>query len=128
MHLELMRAVERSQHSQVQHAARLAGQARTRPASSPAVFGDELLQRAVEIVRARDGVLDELLAEGRLPYFQSCFKQSFIHCQIITRWNRILMRSMRCATPTTRGGPARTFWAAIRTMDPCPSTSLYGRL
>src|SRR5690606_20130142 len=48
--LELMDAADRAQHRQVDDAARLAVQARPAPDAAPAVFGRELLQRALELV------------------------------------------------------------------------------
>src|SRR5262249_19682706 len=54
MELQLMRLVERRQHGEVEHAARLPRKARPPPHRAPAIFGDEFLQRPIEIVGALD--------------------------------------------------------------------------
>src|SRR5262249_45862724 len=61
--LELGRAVERGQHGEVQHRARLLRQAGTRPDIAPAVFRGDVLERHHEVVGARHGVVDIVGAE-----------------------------------------------------------------
>src|SRR3954464_14253399 len=48
--LELRPAVQRREHREVQHRARLLGQAGSRPDVTPAIFGGDVLERHHEVV------------------------------------------------------------------------------
>src|SRR4029079_4980477 len=60
---QLVRAVERGQHSQVDEAALLAAEAGARPDGAPAVLGDELLHRPRELAGLCERALDVRVAE-----------------------------------------------------------------
>src|SRR5437588_438387 len=47
---QFMRAVEDRDHREIEHRALLARQTRTAPSGAPAIFGDEFLERLVEVV------------------------------------------------------------------------------
>src|SRR5690349_6713142 len=68
--LELVRAIEGAQHGEVEEAAGLLRELLAAPDRAPAIFGDQLLHRQIEIVGSRKGLLDELLAEDRLADLQ----------------------------------------------------------
>src|SRR4051812_1690967 len=79
VHLQLVRPVERADHRQVEHAARLARQCFASPDVAPAVLRDQFLHRTVEIVGALEGVLDELGSERVLANLQSLVERRLVH-------------------------------------------------
>ena len=68
-----MRAVERRHHGEVDDAAGRARELLARPDLSPAVLGDELLQRAGEVVGGREGTIDILVADHRAADLEAGF-------------------------------------------------------
>ena len=64
--LEFLRAAERAQHREVEKTARLVREAVAAPDIGPAIFGREVLHRAIEVVGRRDGLVDELVAENTI--------------------------------------------------------------
>jgi hypothetical protein len=68
-------SVERSQHRQVDHAARLAREAGARPDHSPGDLGGHLLKRCVEVVGARDRGVDIVGAEHGATHLQPLLEQ-----------------------------------------------------
>src|ERR1044071_8217783 len=63
MELQLMRPVERTEHREIDDAARTAIQPRPRPQRAPAELGRPFRHRAGELVRACDRLVDVILAE-----------------------------------------------------------------
>src|SRR5437764_13179664 len=69
--LELVVSVERGQHREVEHAARAPIEAGSIPDRAPAIFGDEVLQRPIEIVGRGKLLIDIFGAQHLAADFQS---------------------------------------------------------
>src|ERR1043166_9528757 len=68
--LELVMTVERREHGEVEHAARAPVEARPIPDRTPAIFGDEVLHRPVEVVGRGDLLVDIVGAEHLAAHFE----------------------------------------------------------
>src|ERR1700756_3776388 len=68
--LELVMAVERGEHGEVEHAARAPVEAGPVPDRAPAIFGDEVLHRAVEVVSRGDLLVDIVGAQHVTAYLE----------------------------------------------------------
>src|SRR5690349_21922627 len=79
MHAQLMGPVEGAEHGEVQHAARLLGQALAAPDGAPAILRHQLLHRAVEVVGRGQGLLDELLAQDGFADFEPTLEDLLAH-------------------------------------------------
>src|SRR6202034_3086281 len=71
--------VEDRNHRQIEHAAGLARQFLTAPDRTPAIFGDQFLERLVELVGIFQGVGDIGLAQYRFANFQSLVVGLLVH-------------------------------------------------
>src|SRR4029077_11077559 len=97
--LELMRAVEDTDHCEVQHAALLAIQSGTPPDLTPAILGDEFLQRRVETVDAGEGTVHVLLAQHGLADPQALFVAIICHAPSPWRRGKHIIRPPRDDPP-----------------------------
>src|SRR5690606_12290270 len=79
VHLELVRAVVRADHGEVDDRAGLLRQFIAAPDGAPAIFRHQFLERAVELRRVGDRPLGELLAENRLPDFEAALVGLLVH-------------------------------------------------
>ena len=79
VNLELVRPVQRGEHRDVEQAARLLRQAFAAPHRAPAVLGDELLERHVEVVGVGERLVDEFRADHRFADRQALVEHFFIH-------------------------------------------------
>src|ERR1043166_2958758 len=68
--LELVMAVERGEHGEVEHAARAPVEAGPVPDRAPAIFGDEVLHRAIEVVGGGDLLVDVVDAQHVAAYLE----------------------------------------------------------
>src|ERR1043166_3320443 len=68
--LELVMTVERGEHGEVEHAARAPVEAGPVPDRTPAIFGDEVLHRAIEVVGGRDLLVDVVGAQHIAAYLE----------------------------------------------------------
>ena len=66
MILQLVGAVQYAEHRQIEHAARLARKPFASPTGAPAILGYQFLQRTSEVIRRRERLFDELLADNIL--------------------------------------------------------------
>src|ERR1043166_10259764 len=73
--LELVMAVERGEHGEVEHAARAPVEAGPVPDRAPAILGDEVLHRAIEVVRGGDLRVDVVGAQ----YLAAHFEPAIVH-------------------------------------------------
>ena len=73
VHRELVRAVERGQHPEIDQAAVTPLEPGPRPDGAPAVLGHELLHRLRELTRVGQRSLDVLRAEHLAPHGTSAF-------------------------------------------------------
>src|SRR5438105_10591744 len=71
VHAQLVRPVEDRDHGEVEHAAGLARQFVAAPHRAPAIFGDQFLERPVEIVDVLQRIVDIGLAEHGFAHFQA---------------------------------------------------------
>ena len=76
---ELVHAVERADHHEVEQRAVALRQRRPPPPRAPAVLGDEPLEVLREVVRIRERALDVLLAEDLLADPQAGLEQLVAH-------------------------------------------------
>jgi len=77
--LELVRTVQSRDHGEVEEAAGAAVEAWPPPDLAPAIFGDELLHGAVEIVGGGDRAVDVVAAEHRTADLQARLEQIIAH-------------------------------------------------
>src|ERR1043166_4067196 len=68
--LELVMAVERREHGEVEHAARAPVETGPVPDRAPAIFGDEVLHRPIEVVGRGDLLVDIVGAEHLAAHFE----------------------------------------------------------
>src|SRR6185437_4063488 len=74
MELQLVRAIERGDHAEIEQAAAAAVEARPVPDLVPAIFGDELLHRPGEVVGGGERLLDIGVADDGAPRLQSALE------------------------------------------------------
>src|SRR5262249_12724741 len=77
--LQLMRAVEDRDHRKIEHRAFLARKALPAPAGAPAILGDELLERLVEVAGRRHRAIGVLLAQQHPADLQSGLVSLLVH-------------------------------------------------
>jgi hypothetical protein len=76
---QFVRPVQDRDHREVEHAAGLARQFLAAPDRAPAIFGDQLLERLVEIVGIFQRIGDIGLAQYRFTNFQALVVRLRIH-------------------------------------------------
>src|SRR6516162_10406484 len=108
MQLELVFAVERRQHGEVEHAAGLVRQSVTAPYRAPAIFGQELLERLDKRVARAQRLVDILLAKHRGTDRRAGFEGFLVHSGLSPPlpWLMIVTVDRRANTPR-RPPPAR---------------------
>jgi hypothetical protein len=77
--LELVRAIQRAQHGDVEQAAGFLRQPLAAPDGAPAVLGHELLQRHVEVVGGRKRLVDEFGADDRFANGEALIEEFLVH-------------------------------------------------
>ena len=76
---QFVRPVEDRDHGEVEHAAGLARQFLAAPDRAPAIFGEQFLERLVEVVDVLQGVVDIGLAEHGFANFQALVVRFLVH-------------------------------------------------
>src|SRR5260370_14413872 len=79
VHPQFMRPVEDRDHGKIEHAAGLARQLLAAPHRAPAIFGNQFLERLVEIVGVFERIGDIFLAQYRFAYFQPLVLRFLFH-------------------------------------------------
>src|SRR5262245_31761968 len=79
MRAQFMRPIEDADHREVEHAAGLRRQAFAAPDPAPAIFGDEVLQRAIEVVDVFERSIYIGVAENLAADAQSLVVHGLVH-------------------------------------------------
>src|SRR5829696_4444156 len=116
--LQLVRLPEGRQHGEVEHAARTALEAGPAPDRAPAVFGDELLRGPVEVVRARDRLVDVLGSEDGAPDLEALLEEVVVHGDLRVGWPELTMCAA-CVQHDVAGGVFARAWHVLG----CPSVT-----
>src|SRR5437870_13922464 len=106
MEADLVRPVQRRQHGEVEHTARLLIEPGPVPDLAPAPFGDELLERLGECVGVRDRAVDIFSAEHLPPHRQTSVKKLAVSA-IISHLVSSIPRSRQYAASSAKLPPRR---------------------
>src|SRR5262249_49123289 len=126
--LDLMRTIQRRQHSEIQKTASLLVQTGSAPDFTPAVLRHEFLQRAIEIISRCKRIIDKIRSQDLPPDRKALFKNFLIHNSLLSfnppreeGWLRqrrrrggrsqAILRRAEGFTPVTEG---QTDWAHRR--------------
>src|SRR5262245_2498693 len=120
--LPFVHSTKTGEHDEVQHRARLLGQALVGPYHAPAVFIEDLLKRRVERIRRRERSVDIRLTQHGLAHGQTLVTQRLVHTSSPRRlWQRqILVSVLPAAQGEAIAKPRRPRLGSIRPEDgPC---------